>query len=160
MKTLPVLGALAALAASPAFADAMAPEEYVMVAGASDLYETQSSQLVLETTADSKIRAFAQEMIRDHVKSTAEVKTAAEKSKVTAAPPTLMPPQAELIAQLRAETGPARDATYIAQQKASHNQALAVQTAYAAGGTAPTLKGVAGKIVPVVEHHITMLKAM
>ena len=115
---------------------------------------------MLETTADSNVKAFAQEMIRDHAKSTAEVKAAAEKAKVTVVPPALMPPQAELIAQLRAENGPARDATYIAQQKASHNQALAVQEAYAQGGTAPALKAVAAKIVPVVEHHISMLKKM
>jgi hypothetical protein len=35
-----------------------------------------------------------------------------------------------------------------------------VQKAYAAEGTAPPLKAVAGGIVPIVEHHIEMLKTM
>ena len=48
------------------------------------------------------------------------------------------------------ESGPARDATYIAQQKASHNQALAVQKAYATDGAAPALKAATAGIVPVV----------
>ena len=65
-----------------------------------------------------------------------------------------------MIAQLRAERGPARDAAYVAQQKAAHRQALAVQKAYAMDGTAAPLKTIAGSIVPVVEHHIEMLKTM
>jgi putative membrane protein len=72
----------------------------------------------------------------------------------------LMPTQTELIAQLRAEQGPARDARYIAQQKAAHGQALSVQQAYAADGTALPLKEAAAKIVPVVEHHVQELMMM
>ena len=155
---LPALVAL--VLATPAAAQVMTPAEYAMAAGASDLYERQSSQMVLESTQDPRIRQFAQMMVTDHAKSTADVKAAATRSRVRAMPPKLNPAQTELIAQLRAETGAARDATYVAQQKASHNQALTVQQAYAAGGTAPALKAVAGGIVPVVQHHIEMLKAM
>ena len=150
----------AVLVAAPAAAQVMAPAEYVKIAGASDLYERQSSQLVLQTTADPRVRQFAQEMIADHLKSTADVKAAATRARVVAPPPMLMPAQAEWIAQLRAEQGPARDAAYIAQQKASHNQALFVQQAYAAEGTAAPLRNAAAKIVPVVQHHVEMLKAM
>ncbi len=150
----------AALLAAPAYAQVMAPAEYVATAGASDLYEQQSAQLVLESTQDPKVRSFAQMMVQDHGRSTANVKAAAAKSRLSAPPPMLMPLQTELLAELRAETGPARDATYVAQQKAAHNQALSVQQAYAAGGTAPPLKAAAAKIVPVVQHHIAMLKMM
>ena len=159
MKTTLFLLAAATLA-SPAAAQVMAPAEYVMTAGASDLYEKTSSQMVLESTQDPKVREFAQMMVSDHTKSTADVKAAAAKSRVRAAPPRLTPLQTELIAELRAEQGPARDAAYVAQQKASHNQALAVQQAYAAGGTAPALKAAAATIVPVVAHHVEMLKTM
>ena len=148
------------LAAAPAAAQVMAPAEYVNTAGASDLYERQSSQIVLQTTQDPKVRQFAQQMIAEHTTSTADVKAAAARSRVPVAPPALMPAQSELIAELRAESGPARDAIYLAQQKASHNQALDVQKAYAMDGTAPALKAAAGKTVPVVESHIAMLKAM
>ncbi len=157
MKTLFFL---AAAIAAPASAQVMTPAEFVATAGASDLYEQQSSKLVLETTADPRVKSFATMMVGDHIRSTADVKAAAARAKVAAVPPKLMPLQAELIAQLQAEQGPARDAAYIAQQKAAHGQALAVQTAYAADGTAAPLKSAAGKIVPVVEHHIEMLKTM
>ncbi|MEG3166606.1 DUF4142 domain-containing protein [Sphingomonas sp. LB3N6] len=150
----------AVLLAAPASAQVMTPTEYVTTAGASDLYEITSSQVVLETTQNPQLRDFAQMMITQHAQSTADVKAAAMQSRVRVAPPKLMPLQQELITELRAETGPARDAAYVAQQKASHGQALAVQKAYAMDGTAPALKTTAAAIVPVVEHHIMMLKAM
>ena len=161
MKILMISVAVAAATlAAPAFAQVMTPSEYVMTAGASDLYEITSSQLVMETTQNSQVRAFAQGMVADHTRSTADVKAAAGKSRVRAAPPKLNPLQQELVAELRAENGPARDAAYIAQQKASHGQALNVQKAYAMEGTAPALKNAASAIVAVVEHHIMMLVKM
>lgn len=144
----------------PAFAQAMTPAEYVATAGAGDLYERQSSQIVLQSTANPQVREFARMMVGDHGKSTAMVKAAAAKSRVKAPPPKLMPLQAEMIAQLKAEKGTMRDAAYIAQQRAAHGQALTVQQAYAEGGTAPALRAAAASIVPVVEHHIEMLKQM
>ncbi len=138
----------------------MTPQEYVAAAGASDLYERTSSEVVLQSTQDPNIRRFAQLMIQHHTKSTADVKKAAARSRVKASPPKLTPTQNELIAELRSESGPARDKAYVAQQKASHNQALAVQQAYAADGTAAPLKAAATGIVPVVQSHIEMLKTM
>ena len=161
MKLLMMSAAVAvASVAAPAAAQVMTPTEYVMAAGASDLYEITSSQVLLETTQDPKLRAFAQMMIADHTKSTADVKAAAARSRVRAMPPRLNPLQQELVTELRAEQGTARDAAYVAQQKASHGQALNVQKAYAMEGTAPALKAAAATIVPVVEHHIMELKAM
>lgn len=161
MKLLMISAAVAAAAiAVPAAAQVMTPAEYVMAAGASDLYEITSSKVLLETTQNPKLRAFAQMMIADHTKSTADVKAAAARSRVKPMPPKLTPLQQELVAELRSEQGAARDAAYIAQQKASHGQALNVQKAYAMEGTAPALRAAATTIVPVVKHHMMELKAM
>lgn len=161
MKLLMMSAAIAAAVfAVPVAAQVMTPAEYVMAAGASDLYEITSSRVLLETTQDPKLRAFAQMMITDHAKSTADVKAAAARSRVRAMPPKLTPLQQELVTELRAEQGAARDAAYVAQQKASHGQALNVQKAYAMEGTAPALKAAAATIVPVVEHHIMELMSM
>jgi len=148
------------LLAAPAAAQVMTPAEYVATAGASDLYERTSSQLVLETTTDPRIRSFAQMMTEAHSKSTADVQAAAAGSGITAPPAQLNPLQTELVAQLQAEQGAARDAAYIAQQKAAHGQALNVQKAYAMEGTAPALRAAAASIVPVVEQHVERLKTM
>ena len=81
---------------------------------------------------------------------------AATKSRVKPAPPHPNPLQTELTG----ESGPARDGAYLAQRKASHDQALDVQKAYAVDGTAPALRSVASAIVPVVRQHVEMLKTM
>jgi putative membrane protein len=121
--------------AASAEAQVMPPSEYVNAAGAGDLFEKQSSQTVLETNA-------------------------AERDGIAVKPPSLTPLQRELLGELRAEKGTARDATYLAQQKAAHGQALNVQQAYAKEGTATHLKAAAASIAPVVQHHIAMLKKM
>lgn len=161
MKTTKLLIAATAMTfAMPALAKVMSPGDYVKHAGASDLYERQSSKLVLATTANPAVRTFAQMMIAQHQKSTSDVKAAAARSHVPAGPPRLMPDQAKLVAQLRAATGPARDAEYLTQQHASHDKALALQQDYATSGTAPALRATAAKIVPVVKEHIAMLSKM
>lgn len=160
MKPL-LLAAIAGLTATAAIAQtAPAPAEFVKKAGASDLYEQQSSRLVLATTQDAKVRAFATQMIADHEKSTGMVKTAATRSGVTPMPPKLEPKQAKMIADLQKANGKARDTAYVTQQKAAHQEALALHRSYAAAGTAPALKTAAGQIVPVVEHHAHMLQSM
>lgn len=154
------LALLATVVAAPALAAPMSAGEYVMTAGASDLYERTSSQIVLQSTQNPAVREFARMMLSAHMQSTAEVKAAATRSGLKPMPPKLTPLQMEMVAQLRAETGMARDAAYIAQQKAAHNGALNVQKAYAMEGAAPALRRAAGGIVPVVEHHIAMLMKM
>lgn len=159
MKKL-ALALLATTVAAPALAAPMSPAEYVMTACASDLYERTSSQIVLQSTASPAVHDFAQMMLSAHSQSTAAVKTAARQSGLKPSPPQLTPLQAEMIAQLRADTGMARDAAYIAQQRAAHNGALIVQKAYATQRTAPALPRAAGGIVPEVEHHIAILMKM
>ena len=159
MKTFLMLGAAVTMAA-PVAAQGLAPKDYVAQAGASDQYEIQSSRLVMQSTQDPKVRSFAQMMIAHHTKSTADVKAAATKARLRPAPPKLMPMQADMVAQLRAQTGTARDTLYVTQQKTAHQQALALHQSYAQDGSAAPLKAAAAKIVPVVEQHIATLQTM
>lgn len=173
MKTLAYVLPIAALFAAPAYAQmttsappaASAPSqpmtsaEYIAAAGASDMYEIQSSQTVLQTTKDPKVKSFAQMMIKDHTKSTAQLKAAALTAKVKPKP-MLTPAQTEMLTQLKAETGTARDQAYIAQQKTAHGQALTIHQSFAQGGKNMALKAVATRVVPVVQHHIEMLQTM
>jgi putative membrane protein len=157
------LTAVALIALPIAAVSAQAPmpaSTYVMKAGAGDLYEKTSSQILLETTTNPKLKSFAQMMIADHTKSTEDVKAAAMAANVKVAPPKLDPMGAKNVAALRAAKGTARDRLYVTQQKAAHAKALTLQQGYAANGTVPGLKTVAAGIVPVVQTHITELQTM
>ena len=149
------------LLAVPAMASAkMTGAQYVAKAGASDQYEIQSSRLVLATTPNDRLRGFADEMVKDHMQSTADVKAAAMKAGMKSMPPVLNPMQSTMIANLTKVSGTARDQMYIEQQKAAHHQALAVHEDYSVNGTSAPLKAVASNVVPVVKTHIQMLAAM
>lgn len=159
LKTI-VAVALLALPATSVLAQAVSPATYVMKAGASDLYERESSRLLLQSTANPGLKSFAQMMVTDHTASTADVKAAAMKARVKVTPPKLNPEQSRNMAVLRAAKGADRDALYVTQQKASHQQALMLQQDEASNGKPASLKMVASKIVPVVQHHIEMLNGM
>ena len=154
---VPFMAAVAGLAmtahAAPPAAD------YVKQAGAGDLYEIQSSKLA-STSRNPQVKQFAQQMIRDHTQSTAEVKAAAKSDGLTPKPPMLMPKQKADIKALTAAKGTQRDALYIQQQKQAHQEALVLHQGYAQDGDKPALKAVAGKITPIVQHHADMLNQM
>ncbi len=152
--------AAALCVASPALAQPATAPDFVKAAGAGDLYERQSSQLVLQSTKNAKVREFATMMVKDHTNSTQMVAKAATQAGLKPKPPALMPEQAQMIAQLRGATGEARDKIYVTQQKAAHQKALALHQGYASKGDKAPLKAAAGKIAPVVEHHIMMLQGM
>ncbi|HCB75695.1 MAG TPA: DUF4142 domain-containing protein [Sphingomonas bacterium] len=141
-------------------APATAAPSFVAKAGAGDLYEKQSSQIVLQSTKNAKVRQFANMMLKDHSKSTADVKAAAATDRVAVPAPKLEPAQAKMIADLRGASGTARDQMYLQQQKTAHQQALTLHSSYAQNGDKPALKRVAAATAPVVQHHIEMLQAM
>lgn len=134
--------------------------EFVAKAGASDKYEMTSSKLMLGSTKNAGIKTYANEMITDHTKSTVMVKAAAMKSGLHPKPPVLNAQQKSDVAALTSAKGTARDQLYVQQQKASHQAALDLMQDEAKTGDKPALKSAAGKIVPVVQHHIEMLNAM
>jgi putative membrane protein len=156
MVALLAAGAMAGVA----HAQATSASDYVMKAGAGDQYEIQSSQLELQSTKDPKIKAFAHKMITDHNKSTAMVKAAAMKAGMNPAPPQLDADGQQNMSALQAASGTQRDALYLQQQKMSHDKSLALHRDYNQNGDSAPLKAAAGKIVPVVEMHETMLQSM
>ncbi len=160
MKTLTLLAAAAAaLTSVAASAIALPAKTYVMKAGASDLFETESSKLVTDS-ADPKVASFANMMITDHAKSTADVTTAAQADGLPPMTPKLTPKQTAMIDSLKRTTGKKRDLLYKKDQIAAHQETLAFQKEYAMSGDKPNLKAAAGKIVPVVEQHLATVKDM
>jgi len=159
-RTKAVLAAAGALILAGAVHAAPPSPVFVAKAGASDLYERQSSQLVAASTHDRQIRRFAQDMIRDHTKSTQMVKSAAMRSGLHPRPPMLDRAQQGMLAALRRAHGADRDRKYLDQQRSAHNQALGLMQDYAASGSAPALRKAAADIAPVVQHHIDMLNSL
>ncbi|MBV8972522.1 MAG: DUF4142 domain-containing protein [Sphingomonadaceae bacterium] len=160
MKSLTLFAAAAvALAPAAAFAVPLPAATYVMKAGASDMFEIESSKLV-QDSKDPQIQQFAQQMITDHTKSTGDVMTAAKADGLNPPPPALTPKQKGMIDSLKHTTGAKRDLLYTKQQVLAHKETLAFQQEYARSGDKPNLKTTAGQIVPVVQNHLSMVEGM
>lgn len=152
-------------AASPPVASApAAPAErasdYLAQAGAGDLFEIESSRAVLAKTGNAKVRDFAQMMVKAHQESTAKLKAAASRAKLTVKPPVLTPDQQSMLDRIKTASADNMDAVYVANQKAAHQAALALHQGYAATGDTPALKQAASEIVPVVQSHIRHLSEL
>ena len=158
MKTF-ALFAAAVLLPVAASAIALPAKTYVMKAGASDMFEMESSKLV-QNSSDPKVASFAQMMIADHTKSTSDVMSAAQADGMSPPPPMMTPKQKAMIDSLKRTNGEKRDLLYKKDQVLAHQETLAFQKEYAMSGDKPNLKMAAGKIVPVVQSHLDMAKDM
>ncbi len=148
-----MLGAGAAVAA-PSDAD------YVKMAGAGDQYEIRSSKLLLTSTKNADLKTFANMMIKDHMNSTAMVKSAAMKAGMHPKPPMLDADGKDMMSKLKMAKGTDRDALYVSQQKMAHEKALALHQDEGSTGTTDSFKMAANNIVPVVQQHKSMLDGM
>jgi putative membrane protein len=133
---------------------------FMSTAAASDLFETQSSKLALEKSTNTDVRDFAKMMITDHAKTTQGVKDAAKKANLTVPTPTLNADQQQMMAALHAASGDAFDQTYLQQQLAGHQQALALMQNYAESGDTPALQNAAKTAIPIVQKHLARLKEL
>ncbi|WP_431470709.1 DUF4142 domain-containing protein [Sphingosinithalassobacter sp. LHW66-3] len=141
----------------------MTPTEampYVTMAGASDLYEIESSRLALQKSQNPQIREFAQMMIDHHTLTTNTVMAAARQAGMNPPAPSLMPMQRQMLDELRGMTGAAFERTYLMQQRRAHDMALTLHRTYSERGDSMELRQAANSAVPLIERHIAALRTM
>lgn len=130
---------------------------YVADAAASDMFEMQSSQLALEKATLPALKTFAQLMIDEHGKSSAELKTAARAAGIPI-PAALPAAQQGKLDALRGLSGSAFDRQYLADQRAGHQETLTNVNTYLAAAPAGPLKDHASKTTGVVQKHLNSLE--
>lgn len=142
-------------------AAALPTPDYIMMAGQSDQFEIQEGQLASSMAKSPAVKNFGMMMVTEHTKTTETLtKTVAGEGQTPPPPPPLTADQQAQIDQLRGLSGADFDRTYVSQQLASHQQALAVQANYAAGGSDPKLRKVAASTVPIVQGHLRTLNTL
>jgi len=146
--------ALAQTKASPA------TNKFVTEVARSDLFEIQSSELATQK-ADEGTKAFAQQMVNDHQKTSAELKSMVNGGKVAANLPTDMSAsQKDKLAKLSKLNGAAFTRQYQTDQVSAHKTAVSLFKQYANRGDNPDLKSWAGTTTPALEHHLEMAQAL
>jgi putative membrane protein len=160
MHTAIIVAALAAIGAvQPAAAQTAippSPKDFAMAAAQSDQYEIQAGRVAVTQSHNPRIRAFAQAMIDEHSRTSAELTKAVAASGLLPPPQAIGSDQAPLLATLQSLRGADFDRTYIKQQVLAHQEALAVEGSFAEAGADPNLKAAARTTVPVIQHHLGM----
>lgn len=140
-------------AAPTATATAVTAQAFVDTASASDLYEIEAGKLAQEMGKSQEVKDFGAMMVKDHTKSSADLKTAAASATGVTVNPQMTPMQQSNLDALK-DAGDNFDTVYAQQQVAAHEMALQLLKDYAAGGDTASLKDFAGKTAPVVETHL------
>lgn len=135
--------------------------DYLVMAGAGDQFEIQSSTIAVQRTQRAEVRQFAQMMIDHHSKSTADLVAAAKGAGITPPAPRLRADQDRMIAGLRdSGTGADFEMAYLRGQLQAHREALMLHQTYAQSGDNPALRAAAARIVPVVQMHLEHLQRL
>ncbi len=148
-------------AAKDAITPTPTPQQFIDTAAQSDAFEIAAAKLAKKQAASADVKDLAAKMIDAHTTSTAKVKAAAAAAVPSLTPdPTLTQGQKDRIADLEKLKGADFDKAYISGQVDAHKDALSLLKDYADNGTAPTLKATAADLVPIVQDHLDMARAL
>jgi putative membrane protein len=143
----------------PTAADETKAATFVDKAAASDMFEIEAAKLAQTKSSNADVKAFADMMIKDHTKSTADLKKAIADSGAAVTPPAALP--ADMQGKLDALKASATfDKDYMAGQVDAHQQALDLLQRYAQDGDTPAIKAFAAATAPVVQTHLDRAKTL
>jgi len=142
-------------AAPRAGGPAATPAQYVAQASSIDLFLIGASELALRKSSSAKTREFAQVEIAAHKGTSAQLSLEGRRLNLLPSA-TLAPRHQSMLNAL--ESASDFDALYRRDELAVHQEAEALHSRYARNGSSPTLRPVAGVILPIVQRHLRMLK--
>jgi putative membrane protein len=131
-------------------------QDFVTEAAQSDMLEIKSSQLVANKS-DDKDKTFAERMIKDHTKTSNELKGLVDGGKVKANLPTTMDSAHQSkLDKLKGLNGKDFTKHYEDMQVSAHKDAVSLFQRYAKGGDNSELKSWTGQTVPTLQEHLKM----
>ena len=133
-----------------------APSAAVFVAtnGSIDLFVIRSSALALQRSSSPRVRDFASRMIAAHKGTSAQLSLAGRRLNLLPSA-SLRPAEQAMLDAL--EASGSFDADYIRDQRRVHQEAIALDSAFAANGPSPTLKPVASAALSIEQKHLKLL---
>jgi putative membrane protein len=125
-------------------------------------FEIKTSKLALEKSNDADIKAFANQMIKDHGKADKEMKSILTSDQAAVVPKKLDEKHQTQFDALKKATGADFDKQYIDAQVAAHGEAVSLFEDYSKNGDDAKLKDFATKTLPTLkghQDHINMLQS-
>jgi putative membrane protein len=130
---------------------------FMKAAALGGMMEVDLGQIAQKST-NPDVKAFAEEMVKDHSKANAELKTLAEKKKIIL--PTAFPAEDKAhMDMMKTMTGTAFDHHYIDMMVTDHDKTIALFKSAAASQT-KEVSEFAKKTLPVITGHFEKAKAI
>jgi putative membrane protein len=133
---------------------AVSEASFVDLNGSIDLFVIRSSELALERSGSARVRDYASTMIAAHKGTAAQLSLAGRRLNLLPSA-ILRPAEQAMLDALQTSTR--FDADYVRDQRLVHQQAIAIDEAYAASGRSPTLRPVAAAALPIEQRHLRLI---
>jgi putative membrane protein len=134
--------------------------DFVKQVAISDMFEIESNKLG-EEKGNAAEKSFASQMVKDHTKTSTELKELVSSGKVKAEmPATLDSAHQSKLDKLKSKTGKDFSSDFVSMQEDAHEDAVSLFERYSKGGDNADLKNWAGKTLPALKHHLEMAKAL
>lgn len=155
LSILPAI-CIMSLSATTALANDAETKTFIQKAAISNTFEIESSKLALEKSQNAKVKAFANQMIKDHQKAGANLKQAVAEAKLDGSmiPTNLDKKHQRKMDKLRGKSGENFDAAYMDMQEDAHDKAVDLFEDYSENEdqTGP-VKTFAANTLPTLERH-------
>jgi len=134
--------------------------DFVTEAAISDMFEIQSSELA-QQRGNAAEKRFAETMIKDHKKTSDDLKAMVSNGDVKAELPTALDSSHQTkLDKLKSLKGADFSSRYTSDQVSGHKDAVSLFERYAKGGDNPKLKEWADKTLPALRHHAEMAQEL
>jgi putative membrane protein len=132
-------------------------KKFVKDAALGGLTEVELGKVATQKASDPKVKEFAQKMVDDHTKANGDLKQAASKSNIQV-PDSLDSKHQSRIDKLSKLSGQDFDKAYVKDQLKDHQTDVREFSQEAQGGSDPNVKTFASSTLPVLQHHLEMVK--
>jgi putative membrane protein len=173
MKKIVILLAASFALVSPAFAQSVGEKtginsvlgvspstpDFVKQVAISDMYEIEAGKLAAQK-ADAATKEFANKMVADHTKTSAELKATLQNEPNAVIPDALDSSHQSKLDKLKGLSGVDFIREYRSQQVSAHKDAVSLFKRYGDGGDNTRLKAWALKTLPALQHHLEMAETL
>jgi putative membrane protein len=141
-------------------------QDYLVQAAASDQYEIEASQYLLEKSKNAAVRAFAQQMVEDHRAAAQKLQAAARRANLQMPAAGLPADQQTQMTELRAAGNAGAvnstiDQVFISQQRGAHAKAIALHRGVSNSTAMPDpIRAHARESLIIVQGHDRMLRSL
>lgn len=138
-------------------AEEMPATSFAEKAAQTDMFEMEAAKLVLDKGVSDEVKKFAGDMVKDHHRTTTDLKDAAAKDGVEL-PPDMGEELRKKFDALKPLTGPTLDAAYVSTQVSVHADAVELFDKFSKDGQGGALKSFAMAYYPTIRMHLVRVR--